>query len=395
MFRGRVWLKATLLAASSLTVMAGATISPSLPQIQDHFIAVPNAEFLSKLILTIPGLIIALVAPLSGLIIDRYGRKKVLIFSLILYGISGFAGFYLSNLTLLLVSRAILGLSVAGTMTTTTTLVGDYFTGYNRRAFLGYQGSFMALGGVVFILMGGYLADFNWRYPFLIYTASFLILPGAIWILYEPLVKRTEKVLDSDIFFSKRWVFYNYVLSLITMLIFYMIPVYIPFLLNTYEGISNFKVGLSISASTFCGAVTSFQYKRIKQYLNFFQIYGIVFLFMGTGYSIIALSGSYAGVISGLVLNGLGFGLFMPNNNLVLLNLAPEDFRGRILGGVSTFTFIGQFLSPVVFEPLRRYLGNIPQGFLWVSMALLFLFILMMSLNRMLNRKLLASFINE
>ncbi len=388
-------MKATLLAASSLTVMAGATISPSLPQIQHHFITTPNAEFLAKLILTIPGLTIALVAPLSGLIIDRIGRKQVLIFSLIVYGISGFAGFYLNSLVLLLVSRAILGLSVAGTMTSTTTLIGDYFKGSDRRAFLGYQGTFMALGGVVFILMGGYLADFNWRYPFIIYSASFIILPGAIWILFEPLIKRSDQVLDSEILFSKKWVFFNYGLSLLTMLIFYMIPVYIPFLLNTFEGISNFKVGLSISASTFFGAVSSYQYKRIVKYLNYFQIYGIVFLLMGTGYTLIALSGSYVGVISGLIFNGLGFGLFMPNNTLVLLNLAPEDFRGRILGGFTTFTFIGQFLSPVVFEPLRRYFGNIPQGFLWVSLVLLSLFVFMMALNQILNRNLKASFINE
>jgi MFS family permease len=372
--------------------MAGATISPSLPQIQDHFYGTPNAAFLSKLILTIPGLVIAVSAPFAGLIIDQFGRKKLLIYSLILYGISGFSGFFLDNLVSLLLSRAVLGLAVAGNMTATTTLAGDYFKGQERQAFLGYQGSFMALGGVIFILTGGFLADFNWRYPFIIYTASFLILPGALWMIFEPAVRRSEKVLDSELDFSKKWVFFNYGIAMVSMMIFYMVPVYIPFLLKQFEGISNFQVGLSISASTFSGAVSSFLYRRIKRYLNFFQVYGLVFGLMGAGYLVIASSDIYGGVIAGLILNGLGFGMLMPNNNLVLLNLAPEDFRGRILGGVTTFTFIGQFLSPVFFEVLRNYVAGIPAGFRSVSWILFALFLLMMIFHRLLNRQLVRVF---
>jgi MFS family permease len=393
LLKDHIALKITLLAASSLTVMAGATISPSLPQIQDHFMGTPNAAFLSKLILTMPGLVIALAAPFSGLIIDRYGRKRILILSLLLYGFSGFAGFFINDLILLLISRAVLGLSVAGTMTTTTTLVGDYFKGPERQAFLGYQGAFMALGGVVFILMGGFLADFNWRYPFIIYAASFLILPGAIWILFEPMVKRSSNVLYSELYFSKKWVFINYGIAFVSMMIFYMVPVYIPFLLLKFDGINNFEVGLSISASTFFGAVSSALYRYTKTILNYFQIYALVFGLMGIGYSIIAISSGYGGIIAGLVLNGLGFGMLMPNNNLVLLNLAPEDFRGRILGGVTTFTFIGQFLSPVLFEPLKRNVGTIEMGFQVVSIILLSLFLGMLLFNRSLNRNVIGVFI--
>lgn len=169
--------------------------------------------------------------------------------------------------------------------------------------------------------------------------------------------------MDSELYFSRKWVFIDYGVVLISMMVCYMVPVYIPFFLNKFEGITNFQVSLSISASTFPGAISSFLYRRIKKYLNYFQAYGLVFGLMGTGYMIIAISTFYPGVITGLVLNGLGFGMLMPNNHLILLNLAPEDFRGRILGGVTTFMFIGQFLSPVFFEPLKNYFGSIPMGF--------------------------------
>lgn len=62
--------KATLLSASALTVMAGATIAPSLPAMQDYFAEVGSVELLVKLVLTIPALFIVIGSPIAGLIVD-------------------------------------------------------------------------------------------------------------------------------------------------------------------------------------------------------------------------------------------------------------------------------------------------------------------------------------
>ena len=56
----RVQLRnATLLLASSLTVMAAAIISPALPQIEGAFAGEANASLLTQLALTAPALLIA------------------------------------------------------------------------------------------------------------------------------------------------------------------------------------------------------------------------------------------------------------------------------------------------------------------------------------------------
>jgi len=78
-------IKITLLLSSSLTIMAGATIAPSLPQIQQVFANNPQSEFLTKIILTIPALFIAMFSPVVGALIDRFGRLKLMLSSLILY----------------------------------------------------------------------------------------------------------------------------------------------------------------------------------------------------------------------------------------------------------------------------------------------------------------------
>ena len=61
------------------TVMAGATISPALPAIELAFADTSNATLLTQLALTMPALLITLSAPVAGILLDKIGRKPVLI----------------------------------------------------------------------------------------------------------------------------------------------------------------------------------------------------------------------------------------------------------------------------------------------------------------------------
>ena len=349
-----VVLKATLLIAATMTVMAGATIAPSLPQIQEVFSNNPNAAILTRLVLTIPGLFIAVISPLTGWIVDQFGRKKLLIFSLVLYGFAGTSGYYLDSLLLIISGRALLGIAVAGIMTTTSTLVADYFEGEERNKFTGLQGTFTAIGGIVFISLGGFLADINWRMPFLVYLLAFFVIPTVVFALYEPqLTKRLKgapKVKLSA--YTKKWMFINYSSAFIGMAIFYMIPVQIPFILNKMGGVSNAQIGQAIASGMVAGAFVSFNYSRVRKKLNFTQVYSVIFLMMAIGYFIVWQSQSYFHIILGLIANGLGFGMMMPNTSLCLMAMAPAELRGRILSGVNSFIFIGQFVSPIMVQPV-------------------------------------------
>jgi MFS family permease len=110
-------LKATLLAAAMMTIMAGATIAPGLPGMLEQFKTVPGAELLVRLVITTTALAVAIAAPFAGLLADRIGRKPLLIFGLILYVIAGTSGAYLESLPLILIGRALLGVAVAAIMT--------------------------------------------------------------------------------------------------------------------------------------------------------------------------------------------------------------------------------------------------------------------------------------
>lgn len=71
-------LELVLLVSNTMTIMAGATIAPSLPEMSRVFQATPNSEVLCKLVLTVPSLIYCYRCPIIGVLLDRWGRKPVL-----------------------------------------------------------------------------------------------------------------------------------------------------------------------------------------------------------------------------------------------------------------------------------------------------------------------------
>ncbi len=357
--------KATLLLVSTLTVMSGATIAPSLPAMQLQFSTLPHVDLWVRLVLTIPALLIVVGSPVAGMIVDRLGRKPLLIGALLLYGLAGGSGLVLNSLFDILIGRAFLGLAVAGIMVSATTLIADYYIGAARATFMGLQAAFMGLGGVLFLSVGGVLADLNWRFPFLIYLLAWLLLPMAIAALYEPpheaisppsIVSQSEQQRTPPALPIKLLVFVLGV-ALITQIIFYLIPVQLPFYLGNLVRANATQSGLAIAFCTLFSAVSSMAYGKLKQRLEFIQILILSFACLGIGYVGIGFARDYGQVLASLIPIGLGLGVLMPNLNLWVASAVPDVVRGRALAGVTSFFFLGQFLSPIVSQPIAQHLG--------------------------------------
>lgn len=348
-----------------MTVLAGAIIAPSLPGMNQHFGG--DAEVAVQMVLTIPALMIALFSPVMGYLADRFGRRNLLLTALLIYGLSGLSGFFIERIDLLILSRVILGMAVAGIISISTTLIGDYFRASERARFLGLQGSFMALGGVIFLNLGGALADWNWRGPFLVYMAGLLLLPYARAVLYEP--PSSQEAGDAcapvpDEPFPLGRVALAYGLGLLSMAMFYMVPAQLPFLLTERHEVSGTAIGLALSTTPMTAALVSFSYGRIKPWVTVSNLYVAGFLLVTAGFTTVGLAGSYGLTLAGVSLAGLGFGIFLPNTNVWLMRITPEAYRGRVFGGSSSAIFLGQFLSPLVAAPMAIMLGSLRDVYL-------------------------------
>lgn len=352
------WMLPILLLVSSLTVMASATIAPSLPALQDHYAGVPGVETLVRLALSVPGIAIAVAAPFVGWIADRFGRKRIITGGILLYVLAGGAGLVLVSIEALIASRLVLGLAVAGLLPTASALIADFWHGPARDRAFGIQAAFMAAGGVVFLPLGGALAEIHWRGPFLVYVLPILLLPFAVTVLRDP-PKRAAgdaTALDSGPFplFLASGI---YAVAFLGMVLFYVIPVQFPFLLRELGEESPWVTGVVLAINTGIAAIASLNFRRVRAFAGPRRILAFAFFMITCGFVLVALAESLWLAVVGLCFCGPGLGLMFPSISTCLMGETPARFRGRATGGMTTAVFLGQFLSPVLSQPIASAWG--------------------------------------
>jgi MFS family permease len=175
-----------LLAASCMPILGTVLLVPSVHSIQEAFAADPSAAALAPLVISGPALFIGLLAPFAGQIVDRLGRKRLLLAAMVAYGLFGTAPLWLGDLRQILVSRVLLGVTEGAIMTVCLTLIADYFTGERRARILGMQTGVIALAATVFVAVGGALGGLGWRAPFAVYSIAMVLAVLMTFLLWEP-----------------------------------------------------------------------------------------------------------------------------------------------------------------------------------------------------------------
>jgi MFS family permease len=378
MAKRNFWRNLTIIFGGVTGVMAGAALSPALPGMAEHFQDLPNGEFLVRLSLTLPALFIAITAPFVGGILDRTGRKPILIASLVLFGIAGGAGYLIPTLSGILISRAFVGIAVAGLVTGFTTLIADNFEGAELNKYMGFQGAAMGIGGVLFLLLSGYLADISWRLPFLMYPLAFAFLPGLLWAVDEPKLVRAaseQNSLEKTESFPLKSLLPIYLLTALTIIIFFIFSIQLPFLLTADFGVSNSLVGLALALQTLSSIFAALLYRRLRERFSFAGILVLMFIALGINHAFTLFGGSYLAVVTGLLIGGIGLGLTPPNFNVWINSLVTDSQRGRALSGFTSALFLGQFLTPIAVQLIdQRYGGRAVFSFgMWLSLVLVLL----------------------
>jgi DHA1 family tetracycline resistance protein-like MFS transporter len=132
-------------------------------------------------------------SPVLGNLSDRYGRRPILLSSLLGFGIDYLFMAFAPTIGWLFVGRAIAGFTGASN-STATAYIADVSTGKNRAANFGLVGAASGLGFILGIGMGAYLGDINVRFPF-IAAAGFALLNAlyGYFVLPESLKPRNRR----------------------------------------------------------------------------------------------------------------------------------------------------------------------------------------------------------
>src|SRR6185295_8708924 len=101
--------------------------------------------------------------------------KKILISSLVLFGIFSLACFSATSFNSLLIFRFLQGVSAASLGSLNIVIISDYFKGYEKNKVLGLNSAVLSIGTAVFPIMTAGLLHYGWNFPFLISSIAIVI----------------------------------------------------------------------------------------------------------------------------------------------------------------------------------------------------------------------------
>lgn len=169
---------------------------PLLPFIVAEFLPEQQVVFGMSVLLSIFAICTFFSAPIFGACSDKYGRKTLLLISLIGSAIGYFLFGTGNSLWILFIARMIGGLT-AGNISILFAYISDTITPKERTKWFGYMGAAMGIGKIGGPALGGIIGDIDLRLPFYI-TAGLIFISGiAVYFLLSeslPMEKRTEDV---------------------------------------------------------------------------------------------------------------------------------------------------------------------------------------------------------
>lgn len=164
-----------------------------------------------------------LFSPVSGQLSDKFGRKKLIIFGLIVFGLSQLAFGLASHLWILYVARFFSGLGAAFLIPPMMAFVADITSYEDRGRGMGLLGASMSLGFMIGPGIGGFLAEVSMQFPFYVAASvavlsafiSFIVLPDV-----APTIQAVEAKSENLLQQMKRSVLMPYFVMLLVMFIF-------------------------------------------------------------------------------------------------------------------------------------------------------------------------------
>ena len=356
-----------LLLSSCLSVLGAVLLAPVLPRIQDAFAGTPGVETLTPVVLTAPALVIGLTAMIAGRIVDRVGRKRLLVGSLVVYAVVGTAPLWLASLQLIVVSRVLVGLTEAAIMTCCTTLLADYFHGSRRERYFGLQVVFTTVSATVFFAVGGALGAHDWRTPFWLYAVSLPLAVLAARYVWQPARQSAARarVLPP---LPWRQLAAPVGVTLLGGLVFYVLIVELAFTLDAIGVTSPGTIGAVSAIGSLGTAIGAFLFGRLAR-LGPALTVPLAFGLSGVGLLGLALAPTVPVVVVFAVLTGFGNGLLLPSMLTWALGSLTFEQRGRGTGVWTSALFIGQFVCPLVVLALSGALGGLTSALLVLGAA--------------------------
>jgi MFS family permease len=355
--------KVVILLSGVLAALALIALNSVLPLIDATLAHTPFESMLVKQLIGGVALAMVVGAAVGGLLTDWLGLRRMLTITSLIYAISGTAGLYLGSLRALLVSRLFVGLTAASIQIVSLTLINTRLQGNERAKWMGIHFSTAMFGTLLLHPIAGALGSLGWRWPFALYALGLVLVPAMMLERKSqstrPAAVTEEKLTGHD---SRggvlSWFPFRYLLlALMIGALVFLPSVYLPFLLRQVKGSTPWVISLVLTADSVIGAAMAMTYGRARRSLTSTQAFEFCFASIALGTLMASRSTSFAGIVVGMGIYGLGIGWLLANIITSLASKVSLERQGRAVGIVKAVHFSAAPLSIVLIEPFARRYG--------------------------------------
>lgn len=387
------WSIISIASIPLIMTLGNSMLIPVLP-LMEKKLAITKLQ--SSLIITVYSIVAIFLIPVAGFLSDKYGRKIVIIPSLIIAGIggliSGWAAWKLdSAYFLIIIGRILQGVGAAGAFPIVLPLIGDMFKrDTDVSATLGVVETSNTFGKVLSPILGSFLAGILWFLPFLSIPVFSLI--SVLLILF--LVKKPHNDKHGLSFgrfiknirevFSEhwRWLVAVFIIGAILMFVLFGVLFYLSSILEDDYGYGGIKKGLLLAIPLAALCISSFSSgKCIKDSLSkmkWISFFGIVL--MGGMIAFAMLSKKFIFLIIIFTLSGTGIGAALPCLDAILTQSIDKELRGTITSIFSSMRFAGVAAGPPVIAIMMNQ-GNKGMFFLLLGLSVIAAVLAFMAIN--------------
>ncbi|MCF6094162.1 MFS transporter [Microaerobacter geothermalis] len=357
----------TILTLSSIPlimVLGNSMIIPILPTVKS---TLDLTQFQVSLLITLFSIPAGIIIPLSGILSDRIGRKKIIAFSLLLYGAGGIVAGTAVLLTKspfywILAGRVLQGIGAAGTAPIAMALVSDIFTSQERSKILGIIEASNGLGKVLSPILGSLIALITWYALF--FAFPILCIPAAIAVWFfirepnknkKPIPLKQYKDSIIKVWKNKgKWLSIAFLSGAVTLFVLFGVLFYLSDILEATYKINGVKKGLVLAIPLLGMSLTSYWTGSfIQKRRGFMRILIVIGLIsVGVVSSLVPFISNNILLISLLTIGGIGSGFVLPCLNTMITSAVPSQERGMITSLYGSVRFIGVAVGPPVFGAL-------------------------------------------
>jgi DHA1 family tetracycline resistance protein-like MFS transporter len=299
-------------------------------------------------------------SPLIGNLSDRFGRRPILLISMLGMGLDYVVMYFAPNLVWLVVGRAISGIFGAS-YTTAAAYIADISLPENRAKNFGLVGAAFGIGFVIGPAIGGLLSDFGPRAPFLV--ASFCSFANVIYgffVLKESLPSNDRRAFEikranplGAILQMKRYKKLKYLFLVIFLLILTNMSVHSTwnYYTMTKFGWTGKDVGISLAVIGVCfglvqGALSGFVVKKIGE--KGAASVGLIILTI-TLVGIAAIPSDNGWLMYVFVFPYAFSGIIEPSVRSIVSTQAKNNEQGELQGVFTSMMSLGEIIGPQFF----------------------------------------------